>query len=140
MTTHRVFPEDPAVFSYATPSTILYSGAGRLIQFFYDSACTSIAHIKLASNDTSITNAILTVGADSMLPDFYEATDSVEELWGRVLNGTGPAYRITPRLALRVDALEVLTGVLEGEIAEKADLVDGVIPLNELPALDGGSA
>lgn len=120
MTDHQVFPDNPATFSYTSRGTQLISGAGREIQFFYDEACTQVANIVLASTNVPIFNARVTVGLDSMLPDFYEQTDSVDVLWGRAVSG-GQAYPVQVRMSDRIAALEELVDQLATPFVDNGD-------------------
>jgi len=119
------FAADRFVYVFS-PDRRLTSGAGTVLDVFIDQPCTTPATIA-APDGTPIPGARVSVGADSLLPEFLDLQDHTV-LYVRTPNATGPG---SPIVAVTPDVVTALVGPQIGPA------VDAYLAAN--PPTGGGS-
>lgn len=111
-----VFPADRWAYDFQpAPQSGLLNAAGQSIQIFIDKETTQLADIHDLNNHP-IANSIITVGNDSLLPEFY-GPDEIKKLYARTPLGTADqAVQLDANLVGRVEFLEN-NAALRDEIA-----------------------
>lgn len=84
----HVFPDngDRIVFS---ASTYLHSGAGVQFRIYANAGATVLADIQTLLG-VAIAGSTITVGEDSLLPEFLGPNDGTKVLYAHQVDGTGP--------------------------------------------------
>ena len=102
-----VFPQDRLAFAYFDRQ--VYSGSGARVHVYLDEDATALASILAYPGGAPLDGALLVVGPDSLLPEFY-GPDGVETLWALPDVEGATAYRLDGRLADRISSLEATAG------------------------------
>ncbi len=102
-----VFPQDRLAFSYFDRQ--VYSGSGARVHVYLDEGATQLADVLAYPGGAPLAGALLVVGPDSLLPEFY-GPDGVETLWALPDVEGATTYRLDGRLADRVTNLESTAG------------------------------
>jgi hypothetical protein len=102
-----IFPQDRFAFVYTAPGKpIIQPGPNAQITIYVDEACITLANIT-EKDLTPIPGSVLTIGPDSLIPEFLGPDDSTSRLWTKGLPGPY-VYVLDAQVDDRLDILETM--------------------------------
>lgn len=101
----EMYANDRFAFSYSADTALLYSAVGQEVVIFRDQQATTLAPIAYPYLDEWIPDSTLTIGDDSLLPEF-RAPEGIAPLWAR--HSGAPAdstYAVWPQVQPQIARL-----------------------------------